>query len=257
MIFKQKNLIELLNIILLVFLYLIFNSKFGYNNLIQILCLTCVCLIYFFTQKNNKVFFKGLYILHIFIWFLFVLLYVGTYPKLNFSFDLFKIRIKEYNVKYLFNLIIFMPFVEEMLCRIIPLYKIRSMTRPLRKLASDRKIKGDETRRDEVYKDVHEDSSTESTYNLPSEVEFPNMYNIFIIKSTLYSIIFSLMHFNYTQILDILMFSNYGLLLKFLTHFIFGILMSFVFVMYKKPILNILLHSFSNFFYIFIRTFSI
>ena len=49
--------------------------------------------------------------------------------------------------------------------------------RPLPKLASDRKIKGDETRIDEVYKDVHEDSSTESTYNLPSEVEFPKRSN--------------------------------------------------------------------------------
>ena len=47
------------------------------------------------------------------------------------------------------------------------------LIRLLQKLAYDREIKGNEARRDVVYKDVHEDSSTELTYNLPAEVEFP------------------------------------------------------------------------------------
>ena len=45
--------------------------------------------------------------------------------------------------------------------------------RPLQKLDADRKIKGDESHREVVVPDLHEDSSTESTYNSPSEVEFP------------------------------------------------------------------------------------
>ena len=42
-----------------------------------------------------------------------------------------------------------------------------------------------EARRDEVYnKDVHEDSSTKSTYNLPAEVEFPKKSIIWIIGAS-------------------------------------------------------------------------
>jgi queuine tRNA-ribosyltransferase len=45
--------------------------------------------------------------------------------------------------------------------------------RLLQKLASDTEIKGDTEHRDVVYKNVHEDSSTVLTHNLPAEVEFP------------------------------------------------------------------------------------
>lgn len=42
----------------------------------------------------------------------------------------------------------------------------------LRKLDFDKKIKGDEARREVLVPDAHEDSSTELTYNLPSEASF-------------------------------------------------------------------------------------
>ena len=56
--------------------------------------------------------------------------------------------------------------------------QISQNTRLLRKFASDMEIKGEPERRDAVYKDVHEDSSTESTYNLPAEVELPKKSTI-------------------------------------------------------------------------------
>jgi 8-oxo-dGTP diphosphatase len=44
--------------------------------------------------------------------------------------------------------------------------------RPLSRVASEEEFEGDATRRTGMYKEVHEDSRIDSTYKLPSEVEF-------------------------------------------------------------------------------------
>ncbi len=50
--------------------------------------------------------------------------------------------------------------------------KLSRFIRPLSKLASVRGFEGDSERRTAVYKEVHEDSSTESTRKSLTEVEF-------------------------------------------------------------------------------------
>lgn len=78
------------------------------------------------------------------------------------------------------------------------------------------------------------------------------LYNVnnkktFIIKSTIYSLLFALVHFNYNQLLSLLAFKKF-LILKFIAHFLFSISLSIFFIKYKSPKRNILIHSAVNIF---------
>ncbi|XVN44638.1 MAG: palindromic element RPE1 domain-containing protein [Rickettsia hoogstraalii] len=66
--------------------------------------------------------------------------------------------------------------------------------RLLRKLAYREEFEGDTERRTAAYIDIREDSSTESTYKLPLEVEFPKKSIKFFACSPIYISLFYYKH---------------------------------------------------------------